>query len=434
MDQREPDHQQPASAGGPAHASRFSSGIEPATTPSNRRSRLWLAAAVVLAVGLVAVHLRYPLPYIYRVLVYQDSDFSDIHRFPARPIAASGSPSELVLAPDPRVVSVLEQHPGVEELGAFLDERETTAFLVAHDGRLVVERYFRGHGRDSLQNTFSVSKSITSALVGLAVRDGVLDLDAPITRLLPELAERDERFAEITVEHLLDMRSGIRYSSAVEFPFVSSDDALIYYHPDLQSILLERTAIASPPGTFQYNNYNPPLLGLILRRATGVPAAEYLERELWRPLGAEGPAGWTVDAEGLERMESGFHARARDLARFGLLYLDRGLVAGRPVLPETWVLESTDLSEHLELDRYDGRTWAYRAGWWIMPRPDGPSDFCAIGRYGQFIYVSPQHDAVFVRTSPGRGSWGDGDWTELFYFAAERLEPGSSDTIDPREG
>jgi CubicO group peptidase (beta-lactamase class C family) len=152
-----------------------------------------------------------------------------------------------------------------------------------------------------------------------------------------------------------------------------------------------------------------------------MPVAEYLERELWWPMGANQPAGWTVDDHGLERMESGFFATARDLARFGLLYLNRGLAEGRRVIPEAWVLESTDLSEPSNLDKYDGRSWGYRAGWWIVPRPEGPSDFCAIGRYGQFIYVSPQHDVVFVRNGPGRGSWGDRDWTELFYFVAEQL-------------
>ncbi len=393
-------------------------------TPRARRTRLRLILLVALAaftVGLAGVHLAYPLPYIYRVIVYQDSDFSDIHHFPARSIAASNSPSELPVAIDPHVAEVLERHAGVEELGAFLDETETTAFLVVHKGRLVEERYLRGHDRESAQNTFSVSKSFASALVGLAIRDGLLELDAPITRFLPELAERDPRFSEITVKNLLDMQSGIRYSGDVRFPFVNSDDPLIYYHPDLESVVLARTSIATPPGTFQYNNYNPPLVGLILRRTTGLPVGEYLERELWGPLGAEHAAGWTVDDHGMERMESGFHARARDLARFGLLYLNRGLAQDRRVLPEAWVLESTAHSERLELDQYDGRSWVYHAGWWIVPRPDGPADFCAIGRYGQFIYVSPQHDTVFVRDGPGRGDWGDRDWTELFYFAAERL-------------
>lgn len=376
----------------------------------------------VVSIALVALHFRYPLPYVFRVLAYQDSDFSDMHRFPARLVGASDSPGDLPVALDGRVAAAIEQHPGISDLAAWLDETESTALLVVHEGRLIEERYLQGHDRDSLQNTFSVAKSVASALLGLAVRDGFVELDTPITKYLPELAERDSRFSDITVEHLVDMRSGIRYSSETSFPFVNADDALIYYHPDLESVVLERTMIESAPGEFAYNNYNPPLFGLILRRASGLPAAEYLEQEIWRPMGAEGSAGWTTDERGLERMESGFHARARDLARFGLLYLNRGHFGEHPVVPESWVVRSTATREPIDVDRYDGRSWGYRDGWWIVPRPEGPPDFAAIGRYGQFIYVSPQYDAVFVRNGPGRGSWGDADWTELFYSVAERLK------------
>ncbi len=388
------------------------------------RSRFRRAALVSLgltALGLAGFHLRYPLPYVYRVLVHRDSDFEDIHRFPARSIAPAPSASELPVEIDSGVSEVLEQHPQVDDLETFLQETKTTAFLVVGNGRLQTEHYLNGHDRNSLQNTFSISKAVASAVVGLAVRDGLVDLGQSITEFLPELEKRDTRFAAITVEDLLDMRSGIRYRSGVGFPFVNADDALIYYHPDLESIVLRRTAVTSPPGSFQYNNYNPPLLGVVLTRATGMPVAEYLERELWGPLGAAQAAGWTIDDRGLERMESGFHARARDLARFGLLYLNGGLAGDKRILPESWVRETTRLSKGLEVEKYDGRHWGYRAGWWIVPRPDGPADFCAIGRYGQFIYVSPRYDAVFVRSGPGRGGWGDRDWTELFYFSAERL-------------
>lgn len=392
--------------------------------PSRSRSRLLAMLLLGLAITLSLVHLRYPdysPSYVYTVLRYQGPDYTDIHRFPARVIGASGVPSDLPVAPGPRVAELVAEHSGVESLQTFLEQTETTAFLVAHQDRLVEERYLQGHDARSLQNTFSVSKSLTSALLGLASHDGLVELGAPITHYLPELEERDERFADITLEHLLDMRSGIRYSSKVSFPFVNADNALIYYHPDLASIVLEQTTIASEPGGFQYNNYNPPLLGLALQRATGRPAGEYLERELWRPLGAMHDAGWTIDDHGMERMESGFHASARDLARLGLLYLNHGVAEGRQVLPESWVSESTELPEPVELDRYDGRSWGYRAGWWIVPRPEGRSDFCAIGHFGQFIYVSPQHDAVFVRNGPGRGDWGDRDWTQLFYTVAEQL-------------
>lgn len=386
------------------------------------RSLRWLVAAILLiAVSLSVLHSYYPLSYLYRVFVYQDADFSDIHRFPARTIAAANPASALPVSLNPRVAEALEQHPEVDHLGTLLEQTETSAFLVLHKGHLVEERYLRGHDQQSLQNTFSVSKSVAATLVGVAVQDNLLALHDPITRFLPELGTRDKRFTRITIEQLLDMRSGIQYTSGVEFPFFLADDARIYYHPDLQSILLRRTEIGAEPGTFQYNNYNPPLLGLILRRATGMPAAEYLQHAVWQPIGAADSAGWTVDDHGLERMESGFHARARDLARFGLLYLNGGLASGRRILPASWVAESTTLLEPLELDQYDGRQWGYRRGWWIIPRPEGPADFCAIGRYGQFIYLSPQYDAVFVRNGPGRGAWGDRDWTELFYFAAERL-------------
>jgi len=383
--------------------------------------RRWLIALGLVGGGLLALHLSFPLPYVYRVFVYQDAGYEDIHRFPARVIAPSDAPEALAVSLGSHAREVIEQHPDVDAFDALLAETDTTAFLVAHRGELVEERYLLGNDRKSPQNTFSVSKSFTSALVGLAVRDGLIEIAAPITRYLPELAERDARFAEITVEHLLDMRSGIRFSDDIEFPILNSDNPLIYYHPDLESVVLERTEIAEAPGSFRYNNYNPPLLGLILLRVTGLSPGHYLERELWQPLGAAGAAGWTTDDHGLERMESGFHARARDLVRFGLLYLADGQVDGRPVVPRRWVEASTDLAESLELESYNGRTWGYRAGWWIMPRPEGPSDFCAIGRFGQFIYVSPQYDAVFIRNGPDRGDWGDGDWTELFYFVAERL-------------
>ena len=137
-------------------------------------------------------------------------------------------------------------------------------------------------------------------------------------------------------------------------------------------------------------------------------------------------AGWSVDEQGFERMESGFHASARDFARFGLLYLNQGKAGDRQLMPEGWIDDSTDTDTHIELEKYDGRQWGYRAGWWIVPRPDGRSDYCAIGHFGQFIYISPQFDAVFVRNGPGRGEWGDRDWTALFYFMAERLGQAST--------
>jgi CubicO group peptidase (beta-lactamase class C family) len=378
-----------------------------------------LAALVVILLGIL--HVNYPLPYVLAVMIDQGPDYDDFETSPASVISPADTARPLPDMTDSRAVELIAEHPDIESVDQLLASTETTALLVVTGGQLVLERYGLGHDSESIENTFSVSKSLTSALVGLAAADGLLRISDPITDYLPELRERDQRFEAITIEDLLDMTSGIAYSRDIEFPIVNNDDPLVYYHPDLASVVLERTEIDSAPGSFRYNNYNPPLLGLILQRTAGMSVSEYFERRIWQPMGARWPAGWTVDKRNMERMESGFHARARDLARFGMLYLNRGRVDDRQVLPEDWVSDSTDTADHIELERYDGRQWGYRAGWWIVPRPEGRSDYVAIGHFGQFIYVSPQFDAVIVRNGPGRGDWGDRDWTELFYFMAESI-------------
>jgi len=384
-----------------------------------KRIVIALAALVVILLGIL--HVNYPLPYVLAVMIDQGPDYDDFETSPASVISPADTARPLPDMTDSRAVELIAEHPDIESVDQLLASTETTALLVVTGGQLVLERYGLGHDSESIENTFSVSKSLTSALVGLAAADGLLRISDPITDYLPELRERDQRFEAITIEDLLDMTSGIAYSRDIEFPIVNNDDPLVYYHPDLASVVLERTEIDSAPGSFRYNNYNPPLLGLILQRTAGMSVSEYFERRIWQPMGARWPAGWTVDKRNMERMESGFHARARDLARFGMLYLNRGRVDDRQVLPEDWVSDSTDTADHIELERYDGRQWGYRAGWWIVPRPEGRSDYVAIGHFGQFIYVSPQFDAVIVRNGPGRGDWGDRDWTELFYFMAESI-------------
>lgn len=392
--------------------------------PMKKRIVITVLALFVVCVGVL--HINYPLPYVIRVMVDQGPDYDDFETSPASVISPADVASRLPYEPDADVLELLQSYPGIDSLDQFVASTETTAFLIVHQGQLVLERYGLGHDSESIENSFSVSKSVASALVGLAVADGSLDIDDSITDYLPELRERDHRFEAITIRNLLDMVSGIAYSRDIKFPIINNDDPLVYYHPDLASVVLERTEIASAPGKFRYNNYNPPLLGLILERTTDQSVSEYLEQRIWKPMGARRPAGWSVDEQGFERMESGFHASARDFARFGLLYLNQGKAGDRQLIPESWIDDSTDTDTHIELEKYDGRQWGYRAGWWIVPRPDGRSDYCAIGHFGQFIYISPQFDAVFVRNGPGRGEWGDRDWTALFYFMAERLGQAST--------
>ena len=206
------------------------------------------------------------------------------------------------------------------------------------------ERYFGGATRESLQTSFSAAKSFVSTLVGIAIDEGLIgSVDAPVTEYLPELAARDPGFRQITLRHLLTMSSGIRYQGG-RLPVALGDDTYTYYGADLRDVALNRTRIDEPPGiSWQYNNYHPLLLGLVLERTTGTSVSDFMARRLWQPLGAEADATWNLDSErsGFEKMESGLNARAVDYARFGLLFLHDGEWNGRRIVSKDWVRAAT---------------------------------------------------------------------------------------------
>jgi CubicO group peptidase (beta-lactamase class C family) len=248
-------------------------------------------------------------------------------------------------------------------------------------------------------------------------------VDDPITDYLPELAERDPRFREITIRHLLRMSSGLEY---VEFrPLLfNSDDILTSYYPDQRAISLENTHIVDPPGEyFLYNKYHPQLLGMILERTTGMTVTEFLQTRIWDPLGMEFPGSWSIDSEAgdFEKMETGVNARAIDFAKFGALFLNGGSWDGREVIPQSWVDESTgpwlpenDVGYYPEWFGSIPGEGYYSYMWWGAERPGGGHDFWAAGNLGQYIYVSPGNNLVVVRNGFDYGI-PSSEWQRIFY-------------------
>jgi hypothetical protein len=184
------------------------------------------------------------------------------------------------------VQALFEQNPAIRDLDDFLEQTQTLAFIVIQNDIILYERYFNGASPDSIVTSYSVAKAWNSALIGAAIADGFIEsVDDPITDYLPELAERDPAFANITIHDLLRMSSGIKYEKTGG---LDGDDAKTYYYHDLRQLALEETIVIDPPGSYWlYNNYHPLLLGLILERATGIPVAAYLETSIWQPIGME---------------------------------------------------------------------------------------------------------------------------------------------------
>lgn len=404
-----------------------------------RKIILWtlLAAVALLAVAFVAALLTYPSDYVFRVLAWRDSDVFDWQKFPSHPLEPAPSTYTFDGAPNGDVVTRLSRIAGIDDWDAFLEETQTQAFIVVRDRTILFEKYFNETERDSIVTSFSMAKSITSALVGIAIDEGHIEsVDDSITIYLPELADRDPRFDDITIRHLLMMSSGLEYE-AFRFPGLNSDDPLTTYHPDQRWLALNNTNIADPPGAyFQYNKYHPQLLGMILERTTGVTATQYLQMKIWDPLGMEFGGSWSTDSEesDFEKMETGVNARAIDFAKFGQLFLDDGSWAGRQVIPKKWVEESTrpylpDNYASYYPDWFGdlpGQGY-YEYMWWGMARESGRFDFAAEGDRGQFIYVSPENSLVIVRHGIDYGIPYD-EWLELFHeFAGElQLDPEAS--------
>jgi CubicO group peptidase (beta-lactamase class C family) len=406
----EPEIVSPASAGEPLKA-------------KGRRVRRWfLLAGGVFGLLIAAVLGVYAWAWlstddstIARAIIWRESDVGDQHRFPARRIPAGARASPLRARVEGRLV-VGGEGKGLDE---FLRETDTLAFLVVHRDRLAYERYFDGATRESLQTSFSAAKSFVSTLVGIAIEAGLIgSVGDPVTDYLPELAARDPRFRQITLRHLLTMSSGIRYQEGAGFPWPFGDDTYTYYGVDLRDVALNRTRIEGPPGlAWQYNNFNPLLLGLVLERATGTSVSDFMARRLWQPLGAEADATWNLDSDGsgFEKMESGLNARPVDYARFGLLFLHNGEWNGRRIVPEDWVRAATGADPSTDQAYYHG----YRYFWWLDV--ERPGRFYALGKYGQYIYVAPDADAVVVRF--GR-DWGVDNvtWLATFRDVADQLE------------
>jgi CubicO group peptidase (beta-lactamase class C family) len=389
--------------------------------PKARRARRWfVVAGGVFALLIVAVLGVYGWAWsstddstIARAMIWRESDVGDQHRFPARRIPAGARMSPLRAGVQADLV-VSGEETGLDE---FLRETETLAFLVVHDDRLVHERYFDGATRESLQTSFSAAKSFVSTLVGIAIDEGLIgSVEDPVTDYLPELAERDPRFKSITLRHLLTMSSGIRYEEG-GFPSLG-DDTYTYYGVDLRDLALKRTRVEQPPGlAWQYNNFHPLLLGLVLERTTRTSVSDFMARRLWQPLGAEADATWSLDSErsGFEKLESGVNARPVDYARFGLLFLHNGEWNGKRIVSEDWVRAATGGDPATDSAYYHG----YRYFWWLDV--ERPGRFYALGKYGQYIYVAPDADAVVVRL--GR-DWGVGNvaWLATLRDVADQLE------------
>src|SRR3954470_3397483 len=304
---------------------------------------------------------------------------------------------------DPAIGAAVEQYIAGSNTPGL---RNVRAVLVLVDGRPVLERYRGGAPQDS-HDTFSVTKSIVSTLIGIAIAEGRLRaVDVTLAEALPRYRSvmRPE-VARTTLRQLLTMTAGLRWDPPTGEPLAET------LHGDWVNDILQH-GFDRPPGTWAYSSIGSHLLAAVLVRATGMPVLEYARARLFDPLGIttrpaaqprldEGPAGalaydgarfaWPVDPQGINTGHAHIKLTATDLAAFGLLMLNKGVWKGRQLLPEGWVTEAT--RAHVDDGVPGGNRYGFQ--WWIPDAGDHPA-FAAVGFGGQLVEVVPDLRLVVV--------------------------------------
>jgi CubicO group peptidase (beta-lactamase class C family) len=337
------------------------------------------------------------------------------HLFPAHVVKAGASVRELPRQHEDDLLKALAS-AGVD-VAAYMEAAESTALLAIRQGRIVLERYTRGNDDTTRWASRSMAKSITSQMIGTAVRDGqIKSVDDPVVRYLPELA--GTHYDAVSIRHCLQMTSGLAYSE--DYTDTSSDVAklqLCTVNGKPGGFLALLKALGSrtdrkpnrPGSTFNYCSADTVLLGLVLERATGQIAPLQLEQKLWSRLGVEGDAYWNLEAPGGSAFTaSGFGATLRDYGRLGLFVLGGGTLPDHPqLLPDDWLKESTTPSAaSIEAGTPYGFQWwlhehngivSTKLGTNDIRLRGGPTVFYAIGNAGQVILVNPAEDTVIVK-------------------------------------
>jgi CubicO group peptidase (beta-lactamase class C family) len=316
------------------------------------------------------------------------------------------------------------------------------AMLIERDGRLVYERYFSGRDerwglplgvvsftRDNLHDLRSVTKSVVSALVGIAHNSGAIrSLDAPLLDYFPEF--RDLQTPErrrITIRHALEMSVGLEWNEEISYADPRNSEIAMNRSRDPLHYVLSRPIVSAPGTSWRYNGGTTQVLAAIVQRATKQPLAEYARDTLFTPLGVT-KWEWLGRIAGLPSAASGLRLRPRDLAKFGSLYLHDGRWNGRQVIPAGWVHDST--RRRLTLPDQQATGYAYQ--WWheCHVLPSGSVEVpTAVGNGIQRIYLLRAHRTV-VTVLAGRYNDFTADPAEdlLRDFVLPALPPASSST------
>lgn len=318
-------------------------------------------------------------PYIYDLEVFHTSK-----------IPKSSDPIDFIT--DERNNNV---KPDKEQL-ELLEKLDTKAFMVTKGDTVLYEAYWDEHNDKQVSNSFSMAKTVVAMLIGIAIEEGhIRSLDDPVGKYLPEFKEGAK--SKITIRHLLIMASGLNWTESGKDPL--SNNAESYYGRNLRRLVLNQEVESEPGLLFNYQSGNSQLLAFVLEEATGKDLSVYADEKIWEPLGCSSDAYWSLDKKnGDEKAFCCLYATARDFAKIGQVFLNKGKYKGRQIIPKWYYYEMVrpfpmETNEGIANQRYGLHIWTYFGG-------DNPAYYFR-GISGQYIITIPEENLLIVRIGNG---------------------------------
>ena len=335
---------------------------------------------------------------------------SDYKYFDNREITASN--------PQPWLIhKQYNQIKASEKLKEINQNRKTKSFLVIKNDRIIYEKYYDDYSDSGISNSFSVTKSIVVSMLWKAIMLGhIKGIDQPVSDFFDEY--KVGLASKLTVGNLASMSSGMDWSEEYYSPINITAES--YFTKDLRAVILNRKIVNEPGKSFKYLSGDTQLLGMVIEKATNSTLSDFLEKHFWNPMGAENNALWQIDSKenGMEKSYCCFSATARDFARFGKLYINKGM------WDETKILDSVYVN--LSLKPVFEKTPYYGYGWWLYEF-EGKKVFTMNGHRGQFVISFPDENIIIVRQGEYNNKVEDGNGTsDLQHYISEGYKIASS--------
>jgi len=301
------------------------------------------------------------------------------------------------------------------------DSLETVAFMVIVNDSIQFEKYWHGYSTDTMSNSFSMSKSWISTLIGIAIKEEkIKSVDQKVCAFLPNFCEG--RNAGLTIKDLLTMSSGLNWKEDYYNPIGQTSEA--YYGNDVSGLMNNLKVVETPGKVFKYHSSCTQLLTFILEVASEKTISDYASEKLWKPMGAKHPALWNTDV--VRGDEKGFcciNSNARDFARLGKLYLHKGNWNGLQILDKNYVKSATSAANLLDENGSPNTNYGFQ--FWLAER-QGLAIYYARGLWGQYVICIPEKDMIIVRLGKKYGKHlEDGHHDDFYAFidAALKMYP-----------